>query len=319
MRCGVFPILFLAAACFFASCDEKAPPTPEQIAAWVKQLGDDDLDTRNKAEAGLSESGDAAAAALEKVKESPDLEVRTRGMRLLGALKTAPLLRKMAEVSSNAQSIEADMQMSIHVRVGDRTVEQEMRGHIRSLRDGKHFVVNMTLKAMFEITTKMVADGTHQWMEIGMDNAPAVGGGKNPIRVQKYSLSELQKKNGGKPVQPLEQTEEIRKMFAFTELREERVQGEECYVLEGGLKPEIQKKTEQIQPFTNAKRARLSIAKETMLMRKSEMLDEGNNVIMSTELLNVKLGVEFDPKIFTYTPPESAEITDMDAAKDAEK
>jgi outer membrane lipoprotein-sorting protein len=234
--------------------------------------------------------------------------------RLLGALKTGPVLKKMAEASSNAQSIEADMQMSIHVRVEDRTVEQEMTGHIRSMRDGKHFVVDMTLKAMFEVKTRMVADGTHQWMEIGLDNVPEIGGKKAPTRVQKYSIAGLQKKNNGKPIQPLEQTEEIRRMFAFTELREERVAGEECYVLEGGLKPDFHKSEDLIQPLSNAKRARLSVVKSTMLMRRSELLDEANNVVMSTELLNVKLGLEFDPKIFTYAPPEGAEVTDMDAA-----
>src|SRR5882672_791401 len=100
-------ILLAAASLFIRAEEPKSPaPTAEQIAAWVKQLGDEDLEIRNAAEASLSGAGAAAETALAQVKESPDLEVRTRGTRLLGALKTAPILRKMAEASSNAQSIE---------------------------------------------------------------------------------------------------------------------------------------------------------------------------------------------------------------------
>src|SRR5260221_7091735 len=92
--------------------DGDAPPTEAQIAAWVKDLGAEDFKTRNDAERNLTKAGDAAKAQIEKARDSKDAEVSSRATRILGALKTEPILAKMEKVSL-AKSVEADMEMSM--------------------------------------------------------------------------------------------------------------------------------------------------------------------------------------------------------------
>lgn len=69
----------------------EAPASPEQIATWVKQLGSDDFDAREKAEVALAKAGLAALAELQKAAQSNDPEIKTRSARLLETLKWATL------------------------------------------------------------------------------------------------------------------------------------------------------------------------------------------------------------------------------------
>jgi tetratricopeptide (TPR) repeat protein len=62
---------------------EPKPPTPEEIAQWIKQLGDDEFAVREKASELLWKAGRAAEAALEKVVKSGDPEVVRRARDLL--------------------------------------------------------------------------------------------------------------------------------------------------------------------------------------------------------------------------------------------
>jgi tetratricopeptide (TPR) repeat protein len=64
-------------------CLLAAPPTPDEVEAAVRQLGDDDFTTREQASATLWRAGRAALSVLEAAAESEDREVATRAREVL--------------------------------------------------------------------------------------------------------------------------------------------------------------------------------------------------------------------------------------------
>ena len=78
-----------ALACAFCcvAADSPAKPTKEQIAQWVRQLGDDDFSTREAASKKLYEAGQAAESALQEAAGSDDAEVARRASEILDKFK----------------------------------------------------------------------------------------------------------------------------------------------------------------------------------------------------------------------------------------
>jgi Tfp pilus assembly protein PilF len=65
------------------------PPTKEQIARWIKELGDESFATREAASKRLWEAGEAAEAAVFDAARSPDPEVARRARALMDKFKWA--------------------------------------------------------------------------------------------------------------------------------------------------------------------------------------------------------------------------------------
>lgn len=63
------------------------PPDKDQIALWIKQLGDDSFAVREKASKQLWEAGRAAEPALQEAAQSKDVEVSRRARNLLDRFK----------------------------------------------------------------------------------------------------------------------------------------------------------------------------------------------------------------------------------------
>jgi predicted Zn-dependent protease len=78
---GLFAVALLAAE------QPKTPPTKQQIAQWIKDLGDDDFDKREEASKKLWNAGPAAEAALVEAAKSKDEEVRRRTREILDKFK----------------------------------------------------------------------------------------------------------------------------------------------------------------------------------------------------------------------------------------
>ncbi len=78
-----------ALACAFCcvAADSPAKPTKEQIAQWVRQLGDDDFTTREAASKKLYEAGQASESALQEAAGSADAEVARRATEILDKFK----------------------------------------------------------------------------------------------------------------------------------------------------------------------------------------------------------------------------------------
>jgi tetratricopeptide (TPR) repeat protein len=80
----VLALALLLAAILVPSIRTSEPkPTPNQIAEWIEQLGDDDFRARENASKKLWQAGSAAEAALEKAIGSNDREVSRRARELL--------------------------------------------------------------------------------------------------------------------------------------------------------------------------------------------------------------------------------------------
>ena len=66
---------------------KKPAPTKEQVAQWVRQLGDDDFEKRENASKQLWEAGRLAEAPLKEAVMSDDAEVKRRSQELLDKFK----------------------------------------------------------------------------------------------------------------------------------------------------------------------------------------------------------------------------------------
>lgn len=81
VRAAVLAAVLLLPATSLAQPAPKAP-TKEQIAQWVKELGDNDFDVRETASKKLWEAGEAAEAAVNEAVKSGDAEVARRAAEL---------------------------------------------------------------------------------------------------------------------------------------------------------------------------------------------------------------------------------------------
>jgi tetratricopeptide (TPR) repeat protein len=66
-----------------AGAAPAAPPTPEQVTGWVRDLGADEFAVREKASRALWQAGAAAEPALREALKSPDAEVARRAGEIL--------------------------------------------------------------------------------------------------------------------------------------------------------------------------------------------------------------------------------------------
>jgi hypothetical protein len=80
-----------------AGADEAlaAPPSAQELARWIAQLGDDDYAVRQQASLRLLEAGPAAESALRPALSSRDPEVRDRAQRLLAAIRQREQHRRL--------------------------------------------------------------------------------------------------------------------------------------------------------------------------------------------------------------------------------
>jgi tetratricopeptide (TPR) repeat protein len=85
VRAAVFFVLALSSIAAGSLCAE--PPTKDQIARWIKELGDDDFATRERASKGLWQAGPAAESAVLEALKSSDAEVVRRATVLAAKFK----------------------------------------------------------------------------------------------------------------------------------------------------------------------------------------------------------------------------------------
>lgn len=83
----VLSALLLSALALAQTPAPQRPPTPDEIAVAVRQLGDDEFTVREQASAFLWKAGKLAQAALEVASESDDREVAIRAKEVLDRVK----------------------------------------------------------------------------------------------------------------------------------------------------------------------------------------------------------------------------------------
>ncbi len=75
---------------------EPDTPSPEQMKLWASQLGDDDFQRREEAQAKLTDAGPAAIPYLKEAMKHEDVEIRQRAERLLAPLNRDERLTEAA-------------------------------------------------------------------------------------------------------------------------------------------------------------------------------------------------------------------------------
>jgi WD40 repeat protein len=80
-------MLFLSACAAFVLL-AAAPPTRDEVVRLIRQLGDDDFETRERASAQLLKGGESELPALRRAMENdPELEVRRRAKRIFDSIE----------------------------------------------------------------------------------------------------------------------------------------------------------------------------------------------------------------------------------------
>jgi hypothetical protein len=84
-----------------ALADNLPPPSAEQIAQWIQQLGHNAYAVRQMAAERLAAAGSAARDDLTKVVDSPDPEIRAAARRLVALIDESEANRRLAEFAAD--------------------------------------------------------------------------------------------------------------------------------------------------------------------------------------------------------------------------
>ena len=87
LRLSLFAAMMAAFTLFVPAAEPPSKPSQEQIAQWVRQLGDDDFTVRETASKKLYEAGQAAEGALLEATGSQDAEVARRASEIMDKFK----------------------------------------------------------------------------------------------------------------------------------------------------------------------------------------------------------------------------------------
>ena len=98
------PILVAALIFLLSSpCDAAPPPktSPEDLQRWIRDLGDEQFEVRQRASAKLIAAGQPTAATLEKAAKGKPAEVRQRIKKILNVFRSQELeLRREADLET---------------------------------------------------------------------------------------------------------------------------------------------------------------------------------------------------------------------------
>jgi len=288
-------------------------PPEDPYAGYVEKLGDALEETRESAESELRKAGEQAKPALEAGLKSDDPEVKSRCEKLLGVLKTKPVLDKLLAQMKEMKTFDADIEMKIKMMGQDML----QKGHLIATGDDKQFALDVNVKlGEMEVKSRIFCDGETMWVD------GAAGGQKF---VQKMSLASMDKMMPGVRRQnaTLSSIKDMAQSMDFTDISDGTVDGFDVLVLEGHVRDFLDAETKQeikkqagdsvLDQFKGMKRAKLQLDKSKLFLRKSEIFDAAGNVMVMMHFTNVTLDKPVTPETFKFTPPEGVAVMDMDA------
>jgi len=124
-----------------AAAEPNAPPSADQVQAWVKQLGAEDFQKREEARAALSKAGAAALPALNAAKNAQDPEVRNAVALLIAQLQWRNLRKDISYLSL----FPATSVFAMQVKNVGGAVERSRQTALGKLLDGPEFKPLMDL------------------------------------------------------------------------------------------------------------------------------------------------------------------------------
>jgi outer membrane lipoprotein-sorting protein len=298
-----------------APAAEPKAPTAEEMAQWVKQLGDDDFATRAEAEQKLSVCGEAAIPLLEGVSKSPDAEVQIRSARLLQDLRAVPLEKKFLAMFENAKGFEAKIETSRKYANN----EYKAAGTVTAHPDGKKYAyATKAEQAGFSSQQTIIGDGTSVWAEVEYEQQ-----NKKQKNVQKASTARIDKSRAasmpmlsfglhGHPVQSLRN---LTSLFRFGTIEETKQDGVDVTVFHGVARADAgQVLTDQFSKIYGPdsgvymagqtggmSKVRVAFGRDGVV-RKAELIDDKGETTAFMTLSEVKPLAEVEENKFKYEP-----------------
>jgi outer membrane lipoprotein-sorting protein len=283
--------------------------TPEQIAQWVKDLGAESFETRTSAQEKLRGTGESGKAELEKAATGTNADLRSRASRMLGILKTQPLLNKAIENTLGAKGMAGQIKASV-LSMGQLV---KTTGTFKTSSAHSFVVMDSTTEFTGKkFVSKVVCDGTYLWSEARIGKDSGFPEGTPSISVTRTSLEKI-KRGNSVAKNPLDHLAEMRKMIDFTNVSEGFFDTHEVYIFEGVPK-EYPKDYALPLSMQNVKRASMSLDKSGLFVRQIKMMDVEDKIICNIEITNVEAGLIFPESTFKYTPTEGIMIKDTDGA-----
>jgi len=139
---GSFAVWVLSCAALRAA-EPNAPPSADQVQAWVKQLSAEDFQKREEARAALSKAGAAALPALNAAKNAQDPEVRNAVALLIAQLQWRNLRKDVQYLSLFPSNSLAALQ----VKSLAGSLERSRQTALGKLLEGPEFKPLMDLAA----------------------------------------------------------------------------------------------------------------------------------------------------------------------------
>lgn len=296
--------------------------SPEEITAWVEELGNEDFSVRTAAEEKLRKSGSAARADLEKAQKNEDAEIRTRAQKLLGPIITGPYFDKMRDALAAAKALECKVAMTAKYS----GAALDYKGTLKAPASAKTWTMDLLYAAGGqEMPTKYVCDGTHVFQETTYN----AGGDKKQTQVVKYGAGSYEKISTWMPQYipcPLHVFRNVRERFDFRTVTEAKLDGEDVVVLEGRVQPDAEAAmlaaatevggawlANQVRAGGGAiAQARVYLAKADNMPRKLAILSGNGDEIQTVLLSEIKTGVTLDASAFRYEPPKGVHVHDME-------
>ena len=225
------------------------------------------------------------------------------------------ILERMASSVVGGKAVSMDY-LLVQYRSGRRV---DAQGTARYHADGKRFVNELKTQAgNIEVDVRMICDGETVWTEVRE--------GEKLHSVQKFSYATLSLLGGASIGSPKTQIQELRERYALSTVRDGKLGEQAVKVLEGKLKDdfvmrqlEAAKKlggdiaSELAKPQLEAMAlVRVYVESSSGQIRKTELLNQEGQMVLSFELSNIKRDIELDEALFSYEPPQDAKVMDLD-------
>lgn len=225
------------------------------------------------------------------------------------------LLGMVEKTASEIKAWSADMEMEMAM------MGMEIKTSGKMTASGGRMFTQMTTNTMgqdMKIRTILGEDGI-QWTEVNVMGRPQVM--KVDVKTITGGASTA---TGGGPGQPGGMGQNPRDMLRqYNEMYEMSITGSdtldeiEVFLLEGKLKEGMEKAIDPTGAMANMGMTmdaiRIAIGKKDSFVRKMEMISSEGKPFMTMLFKNVKLNIDVDESLFTYTPPEGVQVMDMTA------
>ena len=221
------------------------------------------------------------------------------------------LAGKIAKAAAERKTCSCDMKVTMAL-LGVTAVGSGLQVEMVVTKDGKTVSKSCCMLAgsmktpdgqEVKIEQKTVSDGTYHWQESNTAGA---------VTVTKEFADSKDEMGVPRGIEPAKEFEEL--WMAMYELRvtaEDTVNGEPVYVLEGKFRDAYLEKNPAAEPAKQMMNSvKMALSRNDFYPRRIAFRDADGNATIAMDLSNVKINVPVDEKLFTYAPPEGAQVDD---------